>query len=254
MLEEDLCRAWHWMWSHIGFQKGQNCFCNQNMSEISLQDPVGRQGTDVVFWETARKGICGLGDSWQQIPTHLPRVGKPAEPAAPTVLTCSWGTNIKLRKKHSIKIMHLLPLFIDVQRMGTLQRPFDELIQANSHLQHVLAKACGSTVETTLTAFLFSCPFMWQRSWECVWTQIHRNKDCVAGGIWQPCGCPQCICVPWAGRTGQARPSLGTRNKLWAKPRLFLHLGLHLYTAATRPECLQACVLLLCNSRVNYNF
>lgn len=43
ILEEDLCRAWQWMWSHIQFQKGQR------VSEISLRDTVGRQVTDVVF-------------------------------------------------------------------------------------------------------------------------------------------------------------------------------------------------------------
>lgn len=112
-----------------------------------------QQGKAIVDWVTLTTNTYS--------PTY--KVGKPAEPAAPSILVLM-GDKRQTQKNPTIKIIHLFPLFIDVERMSILQRSFDELIQTNSHLQHVLAEACGTAVETTLSAFLFSCPFMWQRS------------------------------------------------------------------------------------------
>lgn len=174
----------------------------------------------MVFWEAARKSSRGLGDSWQQIPTHLPKRWENLQNQQLSPYLHAHETQTSnSKKKYSIKIIHLLPLLIDVQRMSILQRSFDELIQTNSLLQHVIAKACGTAVETTVSAFLFSCSFMWQRSWECVCISPHclghRNKD-DAGSTWQPYG-SQYICVPWAGRTDQ---TFRAGNNLWVKPRL----------------------------------
>lgn len=103
-----------------------------------------------------------------------------------------------------------------------LQRPFDELTQTNSHLQHVLAKVCGGDVETTLSALHFSRSFMWQRSWECVWISPHclgyRNK-----GPDSPIRHPLCICVPWAGRTGHT--ILWCREQIMRKTQIVSSSG-----------------------------
>lgn len=78
---------------------------------------------------------------------------------------------------------------------------------------------------------------MWQIYWEGVSVCVslpclgHSSKDDVAGTIWRSCRCTQCVCVPWAGRTGQIRPSFCAETKLWANPGLFPHLDMYLHTS-----------------------